>query len=69
MQVSIITINYNSSSFTIKLVESIFKNVSELIDYEIIITDNSSKISDYENLAKMLPRDKRIKLFRNKDNN
>ena len=47
MQVSIITINYNSSSFTIKLVESIFKNVSKLIDYEIIITDNSSKISDY----------------------
>ena len=69
MQVSIITINYNSSSFTIKLVESIFKNVSKLIDYEIIITDNSSKISDYENLAKMLPRDKRIKLFRNKVNN
>ena len=30
MQVSIITINYNSSLFTIKLVESIFKNVSEL---------------------------------------
>ena len=63
MQVSIITINYNSSSFTIKLVESIFKNVSKLIDYEIIITDNSSKISDYENLVKMLPKDEKIKLL------
>ena len=69
MQVSIITINYNSSLFTIKLVESIFKNVSKLIDYEIIITDNSSKDSDYDNLIKKLPRDKRIKLFRNQINN
>ena len=69
MQVSIITINYNSSLFTIKLVESIFKNVSRLIDYEIIITDNSSKDRDYDNLVKKLPRDERIKLFRNKINN
>ena len=69
MQVSIITINYNSSLFTIKLVESIFKNVSKLIDYEIIITDNSSRDRDYDNLVKKLPRDKRIKLFRNKINN
>ena len=69
MQVSIITINYNSSLFTIKLVESIFKNVSKLIDYEIIITDNASKERDYENLVKKLPRDKRIKLLRNQINN
>ena len=69
MQVSIITINYNSSLFTIKLVESIFKNVGKIIDYEIIITDNASKERDYENLVKKLPRDKRIKLFRNKVNN
>ena len=69
MQVSIITINYNSSLFTIKLVESIFKNVSRLIDYEIIITGNSSKNSDSDNLIKKLPRDERIKLFRNEINN
>ena len=69
MQVSIITINYNSSLFTIKLVESIFKNVSRLIDYEIIITGNSSKNSDSDNLIKKLLRDERIKLFRNEINN
>ena len=67
MQVSIITINYNSSLFTIKLVESIFKHIGKIIDYEIIITDNASKDRDYENLVKKLPRDERIKLFRNKD--
>ena len=69
MQVSIIAINYNSSLLSIKLVESIFKNVSKLIDYEIIITDNSSRDRDYDNLVKKLPRDERIKLFRNKINN
>ena len=69
MQVSIITINYNSSLFTIKLVESIFKHIGKIIDYEIIITDNASKDRDYENLVKKLPRDERIKLFRNKVNN
>ena len=69
MQVSIITINYNSSLFTIKLVESVFKHIGKIIDYEIIITDNASKDRDYENLVKKLPRDERIKLFRNKVNN
>ena len=69
MQVSLNMINYNSSLFTIKLVESIFKNVSKLIDYEIIITDNSSKNSNSDNLIKKLPGDERIKLFRNEINN
>ena len=41
MKVSIITINYNSSEFTIKLVRSILANINSLSDYEIIITDNA----------------------------
>lgn len=69
MQVSIITINYNSSLFTIKLVDSILENVSKLHDYEIIITDNSSDTNDYKNLVSKLPRNDRIKLYRNKVNN
>ncbi len=69
MQVSIITINYNSSLYTIKLVNSILKNVSKLHDYEIIITDNSSDTNDYKNLVSKLPRNDRIKLYRNKVNN
>ena len=36
--------------------------MSKLIDYEIIITDNSSKNSNSDNLIKKLPRDERIKL-------
>ena len=69
MQVSIITINYNSSLYTIKLVDSILENVSELHDYEIIITDNSSDCADYENLVNELPSNEKIKLYRNKVNN
>ena len=69
MQVSIITINYNSSLFTIKLVDSILENVNKLHDYEIIITDNSSDTNDYKNLVSKLPRNDRIKLYRNKVNN
>jgi len=69
MQVSIITINYNSSLFTIKLVNSILENISKLHDYEIIITDNSSDCADYENLVNELPSNEKIKLYRNKVNN
>ena len=69
MQVSIITINYNSSLFTIKLVNSILENVSKLHDFEIIITDNSSDSNDYKNLVNKLPRNEKIKLYRNKVNN
>ncbi len=69
MQVSIITINYNSSSFTLKLVNSILENVSKLHDYEIIITDNSSDSTDYENLVNELPSSEKIKLYRNRVNN
>ena len=69
MQVSIITINYNSSLFTIKLVNSILENVSKLHDFEIIITDNSSDCADYENLVNELPSNEKIKLYRNKVNN
>ena len=45
------------------------KNISKLYDYEIIITDNSSDSNDYENLVNKLPRNDKIKLYRNKVNN
>ena len=46
MEVSIITINYNSSEYTINLVKSILAKVSSEIEYEIIITDNASENDD-----------------------
>lgn len=64
MDVSIITINYNSSKHTLKLIESIIKNISSNVSYEIIITDNASHIDDYENLLNHKPDDERIRIFR-----
>ncbi len=68
MKVSIITINYNSSVFTIKLVDSILKHVTNDIDYEIIITDNASSKDDYQNLKENISKDPRIKIFRSNVN-
>ena len=65
MKVSIITINYNSSAYTIKLIESILKNISNTILYEIIVTDNASERDDYDYLILNIPSDPRIKIFRN----
>ncbi len=49
MKISIITINYNSSENTIKLLESL-KNQTDK-DFEIIVVDNNShdveKLMDY----------------------
>ena len=58
MKVSIITINYNSSAYTIKLIESILKNISNTILYEIIVTDNASEKDDYDYLIKYPIRSK-----------
>ena len=72
MKVSIITINYNSSEFTIKLVRSILANINSLSDYEIIIIDNASYEHEYKMLnSPLLPKnDSRIiEVYRNKVNN
>ena len=42
IDVSFITINYNSSNLTLKLVESIILNTVDL-NFEVIIIDNSSE--------------------------
>ena len=68
MQVSIITINYNSSIHTIKLINSILKNISSAISYEIIIVDNASHNDDYDNLIKNIPQNKRIKIYKSNIN-
>ena len=49
IDVSFITINYNSSDFTIKLVESIILKTIDL-SFEIVVVDNSSKKEDFQNL-------------------
>lgn len=55
MDVSIVTINYNSSDFTLECIKSILERTDgNNLKYEIIIVDNGSQKSDYENLLKGL---------------
>ena len=68
MKISIITINFNSSKYTIELVNSIFNKISSDIDYEIIITDNASESSDYQNLKDKIPKNEKIKIIRSNIN-
>lgn len=68
MEVSIITINYNSSEYTINLVKSILTNISSDTKYEIIITDNASENHDYKNLVDKIPKDSRVKILKSNIN-
>lgn len=67
IDISFITINYNSSEMTISLIESIIKYTSSHINYEIIVVDNASKMSDFKMLTNKF-LDTPIKIIRNKIN-
>jgi len=51
MQVSIITVNYNSSLHTIAMVDSIRKMTRPEFEYEIIVVDNASEPDQFELLS------------------
>ena len=67
VDISFITINYNSSQYTIGLVESIIKNSSDIL-YEIIIVDNASKKDDLFKLKNFVSDKINIKLIENSIN-
>src|SRR5574344_2706906 len=67
IDLSFITINYNSSNLTIKLVDSIISQTVNL-DFEIIVVDNASKKEDFQNLCDSLNRFEQVKIIRNKIN-
>lgn len=66
IEVSFITINYNSSEYTIDLIKSIQKYTN--IKYEVIVVDNASKQEDYYNLQNKLSLFDNIKIIKNKIN-
>ncbi len=67
IDVSFITINYNSSNLTIKLVESIISQTIGL-DYEIIVVDNASQNEDFQNLHNNLTKLNQVKIIKNRIN-
>ena len=69
--VAIILINYNSSEYTIKCINSIKSTITSKLSYRTVIIDNASEIDDYQNLAKNISEnntDNTIQLYRSKIN-
>jgi len=66
-KVAVVLVNYNSSQHTINCVESIYKNTSLKIPFEIIIVDNNSQAEDYKKLH-TIKKLKNLKIIRNKIN-
>ena len=65
IDVSIVIISYNTKTLTGECLESIKKNVSKKISYEIIVVDNASGDESAEFLRKSFPD---VILIANKDN-
>lgn len=64
--VSFITINYNSSAYTIELIKSIKKYTT--LCFEIIVVDNKSKEDDYRNLEIYVYSQDYVKLIKSEKN-
>jgi GT2 family glycosyltransferase len=60
--IAVVLINYNSSEHTIACLESIYEKTSTDLNIQIVITDNNSKIEDYELLKRYLDSKKHIGL-------
>lgn len=68
MDLSIIIINYNTSKYTINCIESIVNTISDSINYEIILVDNCSEITDLQNLEEQIKKYNRLKLIKSPTN-
>ncbi len=66
MDISIIIVNYNSSSYTINCIDSIYK-FTKTLSFEIIVVDNQSNTEDITTLENHL-KISEFKLIKSKDN-
>ena len=67
---AIIIINYNSSEFSKKCIQSVLENTTGTISYEIIVVDNASRNEDYEVLKNHISelKNTNISLYRSRIN-
>lgn len=65
LDLSIITVSYNTKEFIRKLLSSIEENISKEISYEVVVVDNASSDSSVLMIEKEFPK---VKLIANKDN-
>ena len=66
LKIAVIIINYNSSVYTIKCVESILEKTPEDFDFQIVVVDNNSDADDYYNLNNYFSEQKKekVRLYR-----
>lgn len=69
IDISFITINYNSSHHTIALVQSIITHTLADLTYEIIVVDNASELEDYTHLHDTIGLISQVSIIRNRINN
>lgn len=69
IDISFITINYNSSHHTIALVQSIIAHTLTDLNYEIIVVDNASELEDYTHLHDTISSFPQVSIIRNRINN
>lgn len=69
IDISFITINYNSSHHTVALVQSIIAHTLTDLNYEIIVVDNASELEDYAHLHDTISSFSQVSILRNRINN
>lgn len=68
IDISFITINYNSSHHTCALIQSILEHTSLDVTYEIIVVDNASEPDDYTYLLDTVGHFSQVTIVRNRIN-
>ncbi len=70
LDLAIIIINYNSSEFSKKCIQSVLENTTNTISYQIIIVDNASKNKDHEALKNFISdlKNTKVSLYRSRIN-
>jgi len=66
--VSVIIINYNTTAYTLKCVDSVISHTSNAISYQIIVVDNNSTLESYNSLKEKFPTASNIILTRSNIN-
>ena len=56
INISIVILNFNSHEFTINCLKSIELSIDKYLEYEIIIVDNGSNISDFKLLNQKIEK-------------
>lgn len=62
--IAIVIINYNTSEYTLKCIDSVVEKSKSNLSYQIIVVDNNSEIEDFYNLKRKFPKKDHIILKR-----